>query len=152
MFLTENLATIILFVSYIFAMLVFLISSLKNLLHPFFTNSPFFLTSCLLLPSPLSTSPYFLFSFYHFPSFLLHLYMNLLFLHHNPFIALFQLVFISFFLIIIPIYFHSFLSSFYFALFKIIHRYFFPLPIEPSIHPDIIMDWIWLHYFPHRHS
>ena len=121
-------------------------------MHPFFTNSPFFLTS--LSPSPFSP-----FYFPLFPFFLLLLsFVSPLslyeppFFHHNPFIALFQLVFISFFLIIIPIYFHSFLSSFYFALFKITHRYFFPLPIEPSIHPDIIMDWIWLHYFPHRHS
>ena len=78
--------------------------------------------------------------------------MNLLFLHPNPYLSLLQLTFLSLLLIATPIYFHQSLFSFYTYTRQQIYRYFYPLPTEPSVNPEVIMDWIWLHYFPHRHS
>ena len=128
MFLTENLANIILFVSYIFAMLVFLMLLIEKIVESLFHYLPF-------LNSPISFSllpfifPLLLISsliLHHFPFLsLLHFCMNLLFLHPNPRLALFQLLFLSLFLITTPIYLYASLLSFYPYIRKRIHRYFF---------------------------
>ena len=127
---------------------------MKKSLNLFSTNFPFFSASPFSFPIPSLIFPLILLTpFLPFtPFFFSPICMNLLFFHPTPILALFQLLFLSLFLITTSIYFYPSLFSFYTYFRLKILRYFHPLPTEPSIHPDVIMDWIWLHFNPHKHS
>ena len=116
MFLTENLPTIILFVSYIFAMMVFLMLLLEKIVESLF-NKLHFLFHFPLFSFPIPSLIFPLILLTPFlpltPFFFSLICMNLLFLHPTPILALFQLLFLSLFLITTSIYFYPSLFSFY---------------------------------------